>query len=144
MELLEQLQADMKQAMKGGEKQKLGVLRMLINDVKNLDLAAVKQTPQQAVEAYAKRLKKSAEEFHRLGREDEVTTLNQEIGIVESYLPKKLGREETEAAVDAFLANNAYTEKQLGQAIGAFMKQSGGNVDPGIVSPMMKSKLAGK
>ena len=144
MELLQTLQTDMKLAMKAGEKQKLNVLRMLINDVKNLDLQTVKLTPMQAVEAYAKRLKKSADEFEKLGRAEEVKSLHEEIAIVDTYLPKKLGAADTESAIDAFLALHAFTEKQLGQATGMFIKSQNGMVDPAVVSSMLKTKLAGK
>ncbi|HEX8342475.1 MAG TPA: GatB/YqeY domain-containing protein [Tepidisphaeraceae bacterium] len=144
MALLEQLQADMKQAMKAGEKQKLGVLRMLINEVQNADLQASKPTPQQALEAYAKRLKKNADEFDRIGRADEVSKLREEITLTESYLPKKLGRDETEQRIDAFLAANTFTEKQFGQAMGALMKAHPGELDAAVASPLLKAKLAGK
>ncbi len=43
-----------------------------------------------------------------------------------------------------FLAKNTFTEKQVGQAMGMFIKQHGSQVDPGIVNPLIKAKLAGK
>lgn len=144
MELLARLQDDMKTAMKTGQKDRLGVIRMLISDVKNIDLQPTKPTPQQAVEAYSKKLKKSLEEYEKLGRAEEVAKLKSEIAIVDEYLPKKASKEETEAMIDAFLAQNAFTEKDVGKAMGAFLKQNAGTVDPGIVNPILKAKLAGK
>jgi uncharacterized protein YqeY len=144
MELLARLQDDMKTAMKTGQKDRLGVIRMLISDVKNIDLQPSKPSAQQAVEAYSKKLKKSLEEYEKLGRAEEVAKLKSEIAIVEEYLPKKASKEETEALIDAFLAQNAHTEKDVGKAMGAFLKQHSGNVDPGIVNPMLRAKLAGK
>ncbi len=144
MELLARLQEDMKTAMKTGQKDRLMVIRMLISDVKNIDLQPNKPTPQQAVEAYNKKLKKSMEEFEKIGRAEEVAKLKSEISIVEEYLPKKLGKEETESLVDAFLAQNSFTEKDVGRATGMFMKANAGNVDAGIVNPIIKAKLAGK
>ena len=61
MDLLAKLQEDMKTAMRSGEKDRLGVIRMLISDVKNIDLDPKKPTAEQAVEAYAKKLRKSQE-----------------------------------------------------------------------------------
>ena len=52
--------------------------------------------------------------------------------------------EETAALVEAFLAKNTFTEKQIGQAMGMFMKEQGTNVDPGVVNPLIKRGLAGK
>jgi uncharacterized protein YqeY len=144
MELLAKLQEDMKTAMKSGEKDRLSVIRMLISEVKNIDLQPTKPTAQQAVEGYAKRLKKSAEEFEKLGKADEVAKLRTEIAVAESYLPKKLDKAETEKLVDTFLAGNAFTEKDAGKATGMFMKQHGAQVDAGLVNPIIRAKLAGK
>jgi len=144
MSLLARLQEDMKTAMKAGQKERLGVIRMLISDVKNIDLQPNKPTEEQAVAAYGKKLRKSLEEYQKLGKADEVAKLKSELEIVDAYLPKKASVEETEQLVDAFLASNAFTEKQLGQAMGTFMKAHGGQVEAGVVNPMLKRKLAGK
>lgn len=144
MELLAKLQEDMKTALKAGQKDRLQVIRMLISDVKNIDLMPGKPTAQQAVEAYGKKLRKSLEEYEKFNQADEIAKLKFEIGVVEEYLPKKLSEGETATLVDAFLAANSFTEKQAGQAIGGFMKANGGNVEAGIASKLIKAKLAGK
>ncbi|HLL88710.1 MAG TPA: GatB/YqeY domain-containing protein [Tepidisphaeraceae bacterium] len=142
--LQQRLTDDMKAAMKAGEKDRLQVIRMLLSDVKNVDLQSKPTTPEQAVDAYAKKLRKSVEEYEKLGKPDEVAKLKQEIGVVEQYLPKKASAEETEKLVDAFLAGNAFTEKQVGQATGAFMKAHGQQVEAGIANALLRKKLAGK
>jgi uncharacterized protein YqeY len=144
MSLLERLTEDMKTAMKSGQKERLGVIRMLLSDVKNIDLNPQKPTAEQAVAAYAKKLRKSMEEYEKYGKADEVTKLKSEIAIVEEYLPKKASAEETTTLVDQFLAQNSFTEKQVGQAIGAFMKAHGQQVDPGTANQLIKQKLTGK
>lgn len=144
MELLTKLQEDMKVALKSGQKERLLVIRMLISDVKNVDLMPGKPTPEQAVEAYAKKLRKSLEEYVKLNQADQIGKLKFEIGVVDEYLPKKLSEEQTIPLVDGFLAAATYTEKQTGQAIGAFMKANGGTVDAGIASKLIKARLAGK
>ncbi len=144
MSLLERLTADMKASMKAGQKDRLTVIRMVLSDVKNIDLMPSKPTEEQVVEAYAKKLRKSREEYEKLGKADEVKALDFEIGVVEEYLPKKLSRDETAALVDQFLAANTFTEKQAGQATGAFMKQHGQQVEPGIASALIRERLAGK
>ena len=144
MGLLERLTEDMKTAMKSGQKERLGVIRMLLSDVKNIDLNPQKPTAEQAVAAYAKKLRKSMEEYEKYGKADEVTKLKSEIAIVEEYLPKKASAEETTTLVDQFLAQNSFTEKQVGQAIGAFMKAHGQQVDPGTANQLIKQKLTGK
>jgi len=150
MPLLDQLTADMKTAMKAGEKDRLTVIRMLISEVKNIDLQPNKPTPEQAVEGYLKKLRKSQEEFQKVGRTEEVAKLQSEAAIVEAYLPKKLSAEETQKLVDEFLAANAsFTAKDAGRATGQFMKQHGAgingiSVDAGIASGLIRNGLAGK
>lgn len=142
MELLARLQEDMKTAMKAGDKARLSVIRMLISDVKNIDLAPKPTTAEDAVAAYAKKLRKTQEEFQKLGKPAEVEQLKYEIGVVDAYLPKKASPEETEKLVDAFLAGQSFTEKQVGQATGAFMKAHGGQVDASIANQILRKKLA--
>lgn len=143
MDLATRLHEDMKAAMKSGDRARLGVIRMLLSDVRNIDLAPTKPTAEQAVEAYAKKLKKSLEEFQKLGKTEEVAKLQAEIAVAHEYLPKKASREETERMVDAFLAANSFTAKQMGQAMGAFIKQHGPGVDAGTVSQILKAMLPG-
>ena len=144
MSLLARLQEDMKAAMKSGAKERLTVIRMLISDVKNIDLQPKKLTEEETVAAYAKKLKKSLEEYEKLGKSAEVAQLKSEIAIVDEYLPKKASTADTEQLVTAFLASNSFTEKQLGQAMGQFMKAHGAQVDPAIANAAIKRLLAGK
>lgn len=144
MTLREQLQEDMKTALKAGEKDRLQVIRMVLSDVKNIDLMPSKPSEQQVVEAYAKKLRKSMDEYEKLGKSNEVNALKFEIGVVEAYLPKKADTAETANLVEAFLASNSFTEKQAGQATGMFMKAHGGQVDPALASKLIRERLAGK
>ena len=144
MELQARLQEDMKTAMRAGQKDRLGVIRMLLSDVKNIDLMPGKPSAEEVVGAYAKKLRKSVDEYEKLGKGEEVAKLKSEIAIVEEYLPKKASAADTDKLVDDFLAKNSFTEKQFGQAMGAFMKAHGGNVDPGVANQLLKKKLAGR
>lgn len=139
MDLLSQLSADMKTALKAKDRTRLDVIRMLLSDAQTADMKKI--TPLQAVEAYAKKLAKSREEFEKYGKADEVTKLTAELEIVNGYLPKKASVMETEALVEQFMAANAFTPQQAGQAIGAFMKANGANVDPAVASQIIRKKL---
>jgi hypothetical protein len=57
---------------------------------------------------------------------------------------KKAGREDTERLVEAFLAGKTFTPQQVGQAMGAFMKAHGGQVDAGVANQLIKQRLTGK
>ena len=144
MDLLTRLQEDMKAAMKAGQKDRLSVIRMLISDVKNIDLDPRKPTAEDAVAAYAKKLRKSLEEYEKIGRPAEAAQLKSEIAVVDEYLPKKASPAETEKLVDAFLAGKTFTEKQVGQAMGAFLKAHGGQVDGAVANQVLRRRLAGK
>lgn len=144
MTMLERLTDEMKTALKAGNKDRLSVIRMLLSDVKNIDINPAKPTAEQVVEGYAKKLKKSVEEYEKINRAEEVAKLKSEIAIVEEFLPKKLGKEETEKLIETFLAANAFTEKDAGKATGMFMKAHGSNVDAGLVNPIVRAKLAGR
>ncbi|HEX2971633.1 MAG TPA: GatB/YqeY domain-containing protein [Tepidisphaeraceae bacterium] len=144
MSLLERLQEDMKTAMKAGERERLGVVRMLIADLKVLDLQPKKITEEESVAAYGKKLRKGIEEYEKLGKPDQVAKLKSELAIVESYLPKQASPEDTERIVDEFLAKNTFGEKQLGQAMGALMKAYRGQIEPGVANALLRKKLAGK
>jgi uncharacterized protein len=144
MDLQTRLQEDMKAALKAGQKDRLSVIRMMLSDVKNIDLAPKPTTAEEAVASYGKKLRKSVEEFEKLGKPEEVKKLRYEISVVEEYLPKKASTEQTETLVKEFLAKNTFTEKQFGQAMGAFMKAHGSKVDPGVANQLLRKGLAGK
>jgi hypothetical protein len=144
MQLLTRLQEDMKAAMKAGDKNRLSVIRMLLSDVRNIDLAPKPTTAEEAVAAYAKKLRKSMDEFQKLGKTAEVEQLKFELGVAETYLPKKASPEETEKLVDEFLGTQSFGEKQLGQAMGAFMKAHGTQVEASVANQILRKKLAGK
>lgn len=144
MDLRARLEQDMKIALKSGQKERLGVIRMMLSDVRIIDMAPKPTTAEDAVAAYGKKLRKSVEEFERLGKTDEVAKLKSEIAVVDEYLPKKASMSDTEALVADFLAKNAFTEKQFGQAMGAFMKMHGASVDPTLANQLLRKGLGGK
>jgi len=144
MDLQTKLQEDMKAALKAGLKDRLTVIRMLLSDVKNIDLMPNKPTAEQAVEAYGKKLRKSMEEYQRLGRSAEVQKLQSEMEVVEEYLPKKASADETDRLVEQFLSSNSFTEKDLGRAMGSFMKSHGQTVDAATANASLKRRLQGK
>jgi uncharacterized protein YqeY len=144
MELLTRLQDDMKTALKAGDKNRLSVIRMLLSDVRNIDLAPKPTTAEEAVASYTKKLRKTMDEFQKLGKTAEVEQLKFEIGVAEGYLPKKASTEDTEKLVDEFLAKQSFGEKQLGQAMGTFMKAHGNQVEPALANQLLRKKLAGK
>jgi uncharacterized protein YqeY len=142
MDLIAKLAEDMKTAMKAGQKDRLAVIRMVLSDAKVADLK--KMTPEQAVDAYAKKLAKGMEEMNKYGKTTEAEQLKKELAIVQEYLPKKASTEDTARLVEQFLAANSFTEKEVGRAMGAFMKAHGGQVDAATANKLIKEKLTAK
>jgi uncharacterized protein YqeY len=132
----------MKSAMKSGDKSRLGVIRMLLSEVKNVDLMPGQPSPEQAIAAYAKKLRKSLEEYDKLGKKPQADQLRAEIAIVDEYLPQRASADDTARLVDEFLARNSFTDKQFGQAMGAFMKEHGQQVDPQAANQLLRQRLA--
>lgn len=139
MDVISQLQQDMKSAMKAGQKERLSVIRMVLSEAKMADLK--KLTPEQAVAAYAKKLAKAVEEFEKHGKAAEAEKLKSELSIVQEYLPKKASPEETTRLIDEFLASHSFTEKQFGQAMGLFMKEYGSRVDAATANQILRQRL---
>lgn len=144
-DLITRLQADMKSAMKAGEKERLGTIRMLLSEARSADLQKPPSTPEKMVEAHYKRLKKGREEYERLGKADEVAGLDREIALTENYVPRQASSGEANALVDQFLADHAdFGPSDVGRATGLFMKANAGTVDPGAANARIRAVLSGR
>lgn len=153
MSLKEQLTADMKAAMKSGDKHTLGVVRLINAAIKQrevderieLDDAAVLA----AMEKMVKQRKDSVSQYEAAGREDLAEVERAEIVVIERYLPAKLGEAEILAAIDAAIAGMsaesgaAIGPADIGKLMGVLKPKLAGQADMGLVSQLLKKKLAG-
>lgn len=138
----ELIQEAMKAALKAGDKVRLSVLRMILADIKNAELAG--KEVMDAVVGFAKRLEKSIDEYRKLGKEEEVRKLEVELKVAAEFLPKKLSPEELEKAVDeAIAAEGLTTMKDFGRGMKAVMSKYGAQVDGKAVQEALKKKLSG-
>ena len=143
MSLIDRLTADMKAAMKAGDKPRLGTIRMLLSEARTADLQKPPSTPEKMVAAHHKRLVKAREEYEKLGKSEEVAGLDAEIAVADEYVPKPAGGGETASLVDAFLAEHAeFGKGDVGRATGMFMKQHGGAVDAAAANARMREVLS--
>jgi len=148
MSLKQQLVEDMKAAMKSGDKQTLGVVRLINAAIKQrevderieLDDAAVIA----AMEKMVKQRKDSVSQFEAAGREDLAAIERAEIVVIEKYLPAKLGEAEILAAIDAAIAETGATgPADMGKLMGVLKPKLAGQADMGLVSALVKKKFAG-
>ncbi|MEJ1097205.1 MULTISPECIES: GatB/YqeY domain-containing protein [unclassified Pseudoxanthomonas] len=148
MSLKQQLTDDMKAAMKAGDKDSLGVIRLINAAIKQrevderieLDDAAVLA----AMEKMVKQRKDSVSQFEAAGREDLAAIERAEILVIERYLPAKLGEAEILAAIDAAIAETGATgPADMGKLMGVLKPRLAGQADMGQVSALVKKKFAG-
>lgn len=148
MTLKQQLTEDMKNAMRAGDKHRLGVIRLMLAAIKQrevderieLDDVQVLAT----LEKMLKQRKDSVSQFDAAGREDLSAIERAEMVVIETYLPAKLGDEEIDALITAAIAETgASSPRDMGKVVAAVKEKAAGRADMGVVSGRIKSRLAG-
>jgi uncharacterized protein len=148
MSLLERLNNDMKQAMKNKEKDKLSVIRMIKATMQNEAIKLGKQELSEEEELTVlsremKQRKDSLHEFDKAGRNDLVEKLQQEISVVEIYMPKQLSEEEIADIVkQAIVEVDATSKADMGKVMSALMPKVKGKADGSLVNKLVQQHLS--
>ncbi len=148
MGLTEQIEKDLTAAMKAREELRLSVLRMTKAALKNKQIELGKPLDDAQATAVLRTLVKqhhdSVEQFRKGGREDLATKEEQEIKILETYLPAAASDAEIDAAIAAALAETGVASaKEMGKVMKAAMaKLEGKNADGKRVSEKVRAKLS--
>ncbi|MBC8550612.1 MAG: GatB/YqeY domain-containing protein [Candidatus Brocadiales bacterium] len=95
----ERLAEEIKNAMKSGDKLRVSVLRMMQADIINVEKSGKEFKQIDVIRGYAKKLKKAIEEYERLNLQDKIMSFNEELKIVEEFLPKQMSDEELKKVV---------------------------------------------
>jgi hypothetical protein len=147
MSLTEQLQADIKTAMRDGDAQRRDTLRMALAAAQNA--AKEKRAPLTEDEALAvltrqvKTRRESIKAYRDAGRDDLADKEQAEIDVLAPYLPEQLGEAEVRAlVVEAIAATGASSPKDMGRVMGALMPKVRGRVDGKLVSSIVNEELA--
>ncbi|MBA8887166.1 hypothetical protein FHW12_001380 [Dokdonella fugitiva] len=148
MSLKQQLTDDMKAAMKGGEKDRLGVIRLVNAAIKQreVDERIVLDDAQvlAVLEKMLKQRKDSVTQYEGAGREDLAAVERYEMGVIEAYMPAKMSAAEIDAIVAKAIADaGATSAKDMGKVVGLVKPQVAGRADMGQVSALVKQKLGG-
>ena len=148
MSLKTQLTDDMKAAMKSGDKERLGVIRLVNAAIKQREVDERIELDDVAVlavlEKMVKQRKDSVNQYEAAKREDLAAIERAEIAVIEGYLPAKLGEAEIVAAIDAAIAETgASGPADMGKLMGVLKPKLAGQADMGLVSALVKKKLAG-
>ena len=148
MTLKQQLTDDMKAAMKSGDKDSLGVIRLINAAIKQKEVDERVELDDAAVLAVldkmVKQRKDSVTQYEGAGREDLAAVERAEIVVIERYLPAKLDEAAILAAIDAAIAQTgASGAADMGKLMGVLKPQLAGQADMGQVSALVKRRLAG-
>lgn len=145
--LKDELLEDMKEAMKGKDKDRLSVIRLARAAIKNVEIDKRKElNDEEVIEVMVKEVKMRRDaipEYEKAGRADVVQKLEEEIEILHKYLPRQLTREELVAIVDEVIAQvNAVSAKDMGKVMGAIVPRTKGRADGKLVSELVKERLS--
>ncbi len=148
MSLKERLIEDMKTAMKGGDKARLGTIRLVNAAIKQREVderIALDDTQVLAViDKMLKQRRDSITQFRAANREDLAAQEEFEVGVLQDYQPAQLSAEEIDAIVaKAIVDSGATSAKDMGKVVGLVKPQVAGRADMGQVSGLVKQKLGG-
>jgi uncharacterized protein len=144
VEILERLKADTGIALKAGEKERVGALRMLSAAVQQAqkDARTGDADPVAVLQRERKRRLESAETYREAGRDDLAGAEQREAELIEQYLPAQLSDEELHALVgDAVAELGASSPKEMGKVMATVMPKVEGRADGKRVSAVVKEKL---
>lgn len=149
MALKEQLDQDLKVAMREKDTLKLSVVRMLKSAVKYREIELMKPLDDAGVlgviASEVKRRRDSVEQYKAGNRQDLADKEEAEIKILQAWLPQQLTLEELRARVDAAIAQtSAKGPKDMGAVMKALLPEVQGRAEGKTVSDMVKALLAGK
>ena len=145
--LKERITEDMKAAMRAGEKERLGTIRMLQAAIKQREVderIMLDDTQVLAVvEKMLKQRKESIAQFEQGGRADLADKERSEIAQLQAYLPEQLSDAEVDALIKAAIASTgAASVKDMGKVMGVVKAQAAGKADMGAVSARIKAALS--
>jgi uncharacterized protein YqeY len=142
MSILEQVQADVRTAMKAGERERVGALRLVANALQQ-EAKAGNDDEIAVLRRERKRRLEAAEAYTSAGSEDRAAAEEREAKLIDGYLPAELSDDELLAAVDAAVAETgAGGPGDMGKVMGAVMPKVGGRADGKRVSEAVRGRLA--
>ena len=146
MSLKNQLTEDMKAAMKGGDKERLGVIRLVNAAIKQREVdERIMLDDTQVLSVLEKMLKQrrdSFSQFQAANRMDLADKEQFEIGVIQAYLPAQLTAAEVDAIIVAAIAESGATgPKEMGKVMGLVKPKVAGRTDMGKLSELVKARL---
>jgi hypothetical protein len=146
-ELFNKLQEEMKAAMKSGDKDKLSTIRMLISEIKKVQIDSKKELSDEEIisilQKYIKQRKEAYAQYEQAGRKDLAEKELKEIEIVQQFLPPPLSEEELIKIVEETIHEvGASSIKDMGKVVKAVMDKVKGRAEGSLISKIVKEKLS--
>ena len=147
MSLIGEIEAEIKDAIKGREQLRADTLRMTLASLraaeKELGRPLKEDEELQVLQRERKVRAEAAEAFRTAGREEQAATEEDELEIIEEFMPEPLGEDELEQIVDDAIAETGATSlRDLGRVMADVMPQVAGRADGSAVSQLVREKLA--
>ena len=147
MTLIEELEADVKDAMRAGDAARRDALRLIIASLKSAEKDLLRPLSEeeelQVLQRERKKRIEAAEAFRGGGREEQAAKEEAELAVLEEFMPEPLTEEELERILDDAIAENGATSmRDMGRVMKDVMPQIAGRADGAAVSQMLREKLA--
>ncbi len=141
-----QINGDVKDAMRNKDKERLAALRFILAAFKQKEVdERIELNDEQSIailNKMAKQHRDSIEQFGRANRDDLIKKEQQELDIIEFYLPKRLSSEKVNLLIEEAISEvDANSSKDMGKVIGLLKGKLQGRADMGEVSKLIKDKL---
>ena len=145
--MLDQLQEELKIALKAGEKAKMMGLRNIIGKIKAAQIdkgeTLTNEESLKILKTAAKQLKESIDQYQKGGRDDLADKEAFELTLLEKYLPEQLSEEQIRQTVKNIVKNTgAGSMQDMGKVMGATMQELAGSADGKIVQKIVQEELS--
>ncbi|MCK5412977.1 MAG: GatB/YqeY domain-containing protein [Candidatus Pacebacteria bacterium] len=146
MNLKEKINSDLKDSMKSGDAKVRGVLRMLNSDIKNFEIEKKTEASDDdilgIVKRNVKKRKDSIEQYTKGDRKDLVEKENEELLVLEKYMPEQMSEDEVRRIVQKVIQEfGEVSPSDFGKIIGMSVKETKGMADGSVVSKIVKEEL---
>jgi uncharacterized protein YqeY len=148
MSLRDEIRQAMKAAMKAGDKPRLGAIRLMLAEIKRIEVDERIELDDDRVLVILDKMQKqrrdSKSQFDAAGRDDLSAIEEAELAVIQDFLPTALNEEELTAIVAAAVeSTGASAMSDMGKVMGIIKPQVQGRADMGLVSKLVKASLAG-
>ena len=147
MSLIDRIESELKDAMKEREAERRDALRLILNALRNAEKELQRplhgDEELQVLQRERKRRIEAIEAFEAAGRDEQAEKEEDELEVLEEFMPEPLSDDELEAIVDDAIAENGATSmRDLGRVMAVLMPQVAGRADGSAVSQLVREKLA--